>query len=312
MTHPLRGYAQVATAAALWGTLGLAVRRILAAGPTPLEAAAWRAAGAFLLLAAYCLLADRQALRVTRRDLPLLAAFGAVSVAGFMTVYFTAIELTTVATAAVLLYTAPAWVVVLARIFFGEPVTPMKAAAVALSFAGCALVIGAVGPGAVRLTPAGALAGLGAGLTYALYSIFGKTALRRHTPVTTVVYTLAFGAAFLILAARLALGARGLPALPRESLLPLGYLVVFPTACAYLLYIGGLRWVEAGRASVVATLEPVVAALGGTLVLREPFGALQWLGAALVIGGVVLVQGERVIARRDPMHYQPGNDGGVQ
>lgn len=297
MTRSPRGYIQVAAAAVLWGTLGLAVRRIFAAGLTPLEAAAWRAAGAFVLLVAYCLLSDRQALRVTRRDLPLLAAFGAVSVAGFMTVYFTAIELATVATAAVLLYTAPAWVVVLARVSFGEPVTPMKAAAVALSFAGCALVIGAVGPGAMRLTPAGALAGLAAGLTYALYSIFGKTALRRHSPMTTVVYTLAFGAAFLILAAG------GLHRPPAGSLLPLAYLAVFPTAAAYLLYIGGLRWVEAGRASVVATLEPVVAALVGTLVLREPFGTLQWLGAALVIGGVVLVQGERVIARRDPVHY---------
>lgn len=287
----MRGYAQVAAAAVLWGTLGLAARRIFAAGLTPLEGAAWRATGAFALLLLYCLVADRGALRISRRDLPLLAAYGAVSVAGFMTVYFTAIGLTTVATAAVLLYTAPAWVVVLARAFFGEPMTPMKTAAVALAFAGCVLVIGAVGPGAVRLTPGGLLAGLGAGLTYALYSIFGKTALRRLSPMTTVVYTLGFGALFLIGAGG------GLPSLPRASLGPLFYVIVFPTVLAYLLYIGGLRWVEAGRASVVATLEPVVAALGGAFLLREPFGIAQWIGAALVIGGVVLVQGEQSIRR---------------
>jgi drug/metabolite transporter (DMT)-like permease len=232
---------------------------------------------------------------VSRRDLPLLAVYGVVSVAGFMTVYFTAIALTTVATAAILLYTAPAWVVILARVVFGEPMTPTKTTAVVLSFCGCALVIGAVGPGAVRLPPAGLLAGLGAGLTYGLYSIFGKTALRRLSPLTTVVYTLGFGALFL------AIISRGLPAVPQEGVLPLVYLMVFPTALAYLAYIAGLRWIEAGRASVVATLEPVVAALSGALLLREPFGPFQWIGAALVLTGVLLVQGEHAWRRRSPL-----------
>jgi DME family drug/metabolite transporter len=289
VSRPLRGYAHVGAAAVLWGTLGVAARSIFAAGLTPLQAASWRALGAFALLLVFSLLAGGSALRIERRDLPLLAAYGAVSVAGFMTVYFTAIELTTVATAAVLLYTAPAWVVVLARAFFGEPITPMKAVAVLLTFGGCILVVGAVGPGAVHLTPAGLLAGLGAGLTYALYSIFGKTALRRLTPLTTVVYTLGFGALSLLMITR------GLPPLPPGSLAPLAYVVIFPTALAYVLYIGGLRWVEAGRASVVATLEPVVAALGGAFLLREPFGVAQWIGAGLVLGGVVLVQGEQII-----------------
>jgi drug/metabolite transporter (DMT)-like permease len=90
----------------------------------------------------------------------------------------------------VLLYTAPAWVVILARLFLGERMTPMKYAAVALACAGCALVVGVFGPDTIRLTPAGLAAGLGAGLTYALYSIFGKTALRRYSPLTTVIYAL--------------------------------------------------------------------------------------------------------------------------
>ncbi|MDR7543424.1 MAG: EamA family transporter [Armatimonadota bacterium] len=268
----------------------MAARRLFAAGLTPLDAAIWRAAGAFILLCAFGLIADRPGLRIAVRDLPLLAAYSAVSVAGFMTIYFTAIDLTTVATAAVLLYTAPAWVVVLARVVFGEPITPMKTVAVALTFLGCVLVVGAADSAAVRLTRAGLLAGLGAGFTYALYSILGKTALRRLRPQTTVIYTLGLGALVL------AVIARRLPPLPSQSLAPLGYTIIFPTALAYLLYIHGLRWVEAGRAAVVATLEPVVAVAAGALVLQEPFGPLQWIGAALVLAGVVLVQGERSLS----------------
>lgn len=296
-TGSLRGYAQVTFAAFLWGTIGLAARSIFASGLTPLGAATWRATGAFVLLLVYSLTTNRRVLTITLRDLPLFAAFGAVSVAGFMTVYFTAIASTSVAAAAVLLYTAPAWVIMLARIFFGESVTPMKAAAVALSFAGCVLVVGAATPGAaVHVSAPGLLAGLGAGFTYAMYSIFGKTALRRHAPLTTVLYTLGFGAVFLLIFSG------GLPHVPMAGWSALVYVIVGPTATAYVVYIAGLRWVEAGRASVVATLEPVVAAVGGAFLLREPFGPAQWIGAALVIGGVVLVQGERQLRRSRSRH----------
>ncbi len=286
MNRTLRGYAGVAGAAVMWGTIGLAARSLFAAGLTPLQAAVWRATSAFAILCAFALVANRPALRVGRRDLPLFATYGAVSVAGFMTVYFAAIQATTVATAAVLLYTAPAWVAVLARLFLGERMTPMKLAAVALAFAGCVLVVGAFGPGVMRLTPAGLMAGLGSGLTYALYSIFGKTALRRYSPLTTVIYALGFGALFLIVIAG------GIMPVPAGGVPALLYLIAGPTTAAYLLYITGLQWVEAGRASIIATLEPLVAALAGALILHEPFGPTQWLGAALVITGVVLVGGE--------------------
>lgn len=279
------GYAAVAAAAATWGTIGLASRSLFAAGMTPLEAATWRAVGGCVLLLLYGLLTDRRALRVAWRDLPLFAAYGLVGVAGFMTVYYTAIALTTVATAAVLLYTAPAWVAVLARLLFGESLARAKAVAVAAVVAGCALVAGGGGP--LRPSGLGVLAGLGAGLTYGLYSIFGKAALRRHAPLTTVTYALGLGGIALLLAAG------GLPPVPAAAVVPLAYTVVGPTAVAYLLYTSGLRRVEAGRASVVATVEPVVAAAGGALVLREPFGPAQWLGAALVLAGVLAVQRDR-------------------
>ena len=275
----------------MWGTIGLPARSLFAAGLTPLEAAVWRAAAAFALLLAFTVATRRRALRVARRDLPLFAAYGAISVAGYMVVYFEAIRATTVATAAVLLYTAPAWVVILARVFLRERITAMKYAAVGLAFAGCALVVGAFGPDTMRLTPAGLAAGLGAGLTYALYSIFGKTALRRYSPLTTVVYALGFGALFLIAMTR------GLPPVPAGGAAALLYLIAGPTAAAYVLFITGLQWVEAGRASIIATLEPLVAALAGVLILHEPFGISQWLGAALILAGVVLVGGEHLLRR---------------
>lgn len=260
---------------------------IFAAGVTPLQGAAWRATGAFAIVLLYCLLTNQRALRVARRDLALFALYGAISVAVYMVVYLIAIERTTVATAAVLLYTAPVWVVILARVLFAEPMTRMKIVALLLTFAGTMLVIGGAGASGLRVDLYGIFAGLAAGLTYGLYSIFGKLTLRRYSPLTTVVYSLGFGALLLLVASR------GLRPVPAEGRLALAYLIAVPTVAAYVLYAAGLRRVEAGRASIVATLEPVVAAAAGALILREPFGAGQWLGAVLVLVGVALVQRDR-------------------
>ncbi len=273
----------VAGAGALWGTIGIAAKGAFRYGISPSEVALWRAGGAFVVLLAVAILVRRDALRIAPRDLLLFAAYGSIGVAVFMTVYLTAIRLSTVAAAAMLLYTAPAWVTLLARIFFREPLTRQKVAAVLLTVTGSALVVRAYAPAALRLNLGGVLAGLAAGLTYALYSIFGKQALRRYDPFTTVLYGLGFGTGFLLLALR------RWPALPSAAALPVVlYLILAPTVFAYLLYTGGLRMMEAGRASIVATVEPVVAAVLGFLLLGELLDGWQWFGGALVLAGVVL------------------------
>jgi drug/metabolite transporter (DMT)-like permease len=278
----------VAAAGALWGTIGVAAKGAFRYDISPSDIALWRAGGAFLVLLVAALFARRDAFRIAVRDLPLFAGYGLIGVAVFMTVYLTAIHLSTVATAAMLLYTAPAWVTVLARLLFREPLGRRKVAAVLLTVAGSALVVRAYDAAALRLNLAGVLAGLAAGLTYALYSIFGKHTLRRYDPFATVLFALGFGAGFLLLALR------RWPALPSAAALPVVlFLVLVPTVLAYLLYTGGLRMMEAGRASIVATVEPVVAALLGLTLLGERLDGLQWVGGGLVLAAVALIQVER-------------------
>ncbi len=283
---PTSGPLFVAGAAALWGTIGIAAKGAFHYGVAPVDIALWRAGVAFLTLLAVGIVARRAALRIAARDVPLFAAYGLIGVAIFITVYLTAIRLSTVATAAMLLYTAPAWVTLLARIFFHEPLRRQKVVAVLASIAGSALVVRAYDPAALRLSLGGVLAGLAAGLTFALYSIFGKHALRRYDPFTTTLYQLGFGALFLLLALR------RWPGLPSPAALPFVlYLVAIPTT-GYLMYLHGLRSMEAGRASIVATVEPVVAALLGVLLLSERLDGWQWVGGALVLSAVLLIQRE--------------------
>jgi DME family drug/metabolite transporter len=284
----------VLAAAVLWGTMGIAVRRADAAGVGVFEASAWRAGIAFAGMLGITLLTDPRRLRVPGRDLAFFAAYGFVSIALFFLAYFTAIRMSSVATAAILLYTAPAWVAVIARLVLGENLGARKGVALGLAFCGCLLVVRAYDPAALRLNLPGVLAGLASGLTYGLYSIFGKLGLRRYDPQVVLTYALGFGTGFLVLLG-LAAGVpleRFSPHHVMRAAGPVLYLGVVITLLPQWLYITGLRYVSAARASLVATVEPVVAALSGYAVLGEGMHLPQILGGALVLAAVLLSRAE--------------------
>lgn len=281
-------YLRILAAAVIWGSIGVAGRIAFGAGVGPLETAFFRAAIAFLTVAAVVAASDRSLLRVGRDDLWLFAAFGVVSIAAFFFVYLYAISRTSVATAAILLYTAPVWVIILSRFLFHEPLTPGKVLAVALAVAGCVLVVRGYDPRSLRLNVLGVLAGLASGFTYGMYSIFGKTALRRYSPLTTLVYALGIGA--LVLGGAAWAGGAITVAHPAAGWGAIIYLSLVTTLLAQWLYLSGLGEVEAGRASLVATFEPVVAAILGYAALGERLEGWQILGGFLVLSAVLTVR----------------------
>jgi drug/metabolite transporter, DME family len=284
-----RGGLFILAAALLWSSLGVAGRFAFRAGVVPLEAAFYRAAISVAILLVFLVATNRRALRIHPRDLGLFAAFGLIGVAAFFVVYMTAINTTTVATAAILLYTAPAFVLVLSALLFGETLTTPKAIAVACAFTGCVLVGRGYDPSSLRLNLPGVLAGLASGLAYALYTIFGKAALRRYAPLTVLTYALGFGTIFL---GTVALVTAVIPrAHPSSGWMALGYLALVTTLLAQVLYLTGLRYIDAGPASLLATVEPVTAAMLGYIVFGERLEGLQIAGSALVVGAVMLARG---------------------
>ncbi len=278
----------IAAAAALWGIIGLFVKGLTAYGFSPLQIVAVRVAISAVGLVAYTATRDRGALAVRLADGGLFVGTGIFSVLFFNWCYFTAIGTTSVAVAAVLLYTAPAIVAVLSRVVFGEALTGRKGAAVAVTFVGCAFVVGVLPGLAGTVSPLGLLTGLGAGVGYALYSIFGKLALRRYRALTVTIYTFVFAAAASLPFSGL-WEERALFAAWQVWAYVAG-LGLFSTVLAYLLYTVGLAYVEPGRAAVTATLEPLVAAAMGAAVFGETLTGWQLAGMAMVIAAVAGVQ----------------------
>lgn len=285
--HASLGYTYIIAAALLWGTIGPAARFALRAGIEPLEISFWRAVigGALFVLHA----AMRGRLRVARRDLPAVGGFALLGVTIFYWSYFRAVELGGAALAAILLYTAPAWVALTAALWLGERLTRRKALAVGVTLAGIALVALGSGAGSESLAAVRGPAiawGLLAGVAYAAYYLFGKRYFARYEASTLFAYALPLGAVLLL---------PGVTFAPKSGMewLVLVFLGVVPTYGAYLLYSAGLARVEATRAATVATLEPVAAAALAYVVWGEALRGRGYLGAALVLAGVLLAATDR-------------------
>lgn len=283
---PRGAAASILAAAALWGIIGVWNRRLMAGGLSPYSIVVVRNCGGLVLLTAVMALQDRSVFRVERQHLKYFFGTGVVSVVLFTVCYFSCQEICSLAVASILLYTAPAIVVVLSALLWREPVTKKKLLALGLTLVGCALVCG-VFSGALTVTGGGIALGLGAGFFYALYSIFGRYALAHYGPMTVTVWTFVFaGVASLVLVRPAELAALAQPSM---ALTAVG-LVVCSTVLPYILYTRGLARVEAGKASILASLEPVVASVAGVVLFGEPMSPLTAAGIVCVLAGVYILR----------------------
>lgn len=279
----------VLSAGALWGLMGLFVRTFQEKGLHTMEIVSIRSIVTCLVLFIFLVIARRDLLKIRLKDLWCFIGTGLFSIVFFNYCYFKAITMTSLSVAAVLLYTAPVMVMILSYFLFHEKFTGRKIAAVVLTFSGCVLATGIVGSAAV-LSLEGILAGLGAGFGYALYSIFGKFAIERgYHSLTISFYTFLMAA---IGSLPLADGKLiGLCMEQERSLI--GFVVVFglvSTVIPYLTYTIGLQYMENSKASILASVEPVVATLLGVVCFRETMTWSGVLGVVLVLAAICICQ----------------------
>jgi drug/metabolite transporter, DME family len=283
------GVLAVVSAATIWGTLGLFAKILYAEGVSFESLVAVRASVGWVAVLLFVLVTGgAKNLLVSGRDLASLVPLGLVGIGLFYLFYFFTIRESTVGTAAILLYSSPAFVVVLARLFLKEALNAAKVLALFLTMGGIFLVAGAYDPMNLEVSPMVLLTGLLSGLTYGLYSIFGRPVAGRLGPSVILSYALFFGAMLLVVAA--------LPTLDTLAGLSVGsyalllMLAVVHTTLGFALYTFGLGRLGAGRAAIVATVEPVVAGVLGAVLLGEDLTVPKVVGAGLVISGAALAQ----------------------
>lgn len=265
--------------------MGIFVRVLGTIGLTAMPVVFLRALVTAVCMLVILLLYDRRLLKIHIKDLWCFLGTGIGSIVFFNFCYFRTVTLTSMSVAAVLLYTAPAIVTVLSCLLFHERFTVKKLLSLGLTFAGCVLVTGVVSDGAA-VSMQGLFLGLGAGLGYALYSIFGRFALNRgYHSLTVTCYTFIVAAITTgcMTDARVVLGTAFQSARYGMIALLLGLCC---TVLPYMMYTMGLRYVENSLASVIASVEPVTATILGMVLYQEKLTVGGAFGILLVIGGM--------------------------
>ncbi len=275
-------------AGTFWGFTGLFNRLLSPLGISAPTLALVRNTSACILLALLFLVFDRSVFRIKLRHIPSFLAMGTVSMLLFTIAYFRSQQVSSLSVAAILLYTAPTMVVLLSAVLFHEKLTKKKLLALLITFLGCSFVTG-VWNGGLSISLEGLFYGLASGLCYASYSIFGRFSLRHYKPFTVTFYNFlvaGLGSLFLIRPQELSL----LVTSPIGIGAAVG-LMVFGTVLPYILYTKGLNDMgDAGKASILASVEPVVASLVGVIAFGEPMGIGVILGLLCILISVYILR----------------------
>ncbi len=296
--QPVRGYLYIAAATFFWGisaTLGRAaftgripgLHQVNAIDPLILSQG--RASFSFLvLLPILMLLRGRHSLRLPSRDLGQLFLIGILGVAASNYFYYLAIQRTNVATAIIVQYTAPIWVLLYTVARRLQKPTLQQVAAVGLAVTGIALVIGVFGGGGLRLDALGLFAALLAAFSFAFYNIGGHDILARRDRWIVLLYTTCSASLFWLLVN------------PPWKLIAAHYsaaqwlfLLLFSlisVLAPFAFYFAGLQHLEPTRAIVVSCLEPVFSIVIAAIALGELMRPLQVVGIVFVLAAITVVQ----------------------
>ncbi len=278
------GYLFIFMAALCWGFLGVLGRAAMSSGAEPLDVAFWRAllCGVFMLMHA-CFIKDIRVHSI--KHLGVFIFFGVVSIASLFLVYQYAINDGGVALASVLLYTAPAWVALFSRIFFGVVLTKVTFLAILIALLGVSLISfsSSTGAGSAGVPLSGIIFGLLSGFFYATHYVVTKKYLTIYSPFALYGYGSIIAAACLLPFANLGVDVSAKAWL---SILGIGFISSY---LAYWSYCEGIKRLQATKAAVIANLEPVIATLAAWYLWDEKFTLLGWVGACMILGTVFLL-----------------------
>ncbi len=277
----------IVLAGVLWGTAVVFKNTLTSFGFTAIQINAMRNIVASVVLLVYVLVTNPKGLKVSLGDLGLFLASGSVvCLTGIC--YYASMTYTTPATAVVLMYTAPIFVMLVSVLFMGEKLTKSKIFAVFLTFAGCGLISGIIG--GAKFNAYGFLMGLLSGVMYGSYNLLAKIIMRRgnNALVATMygffagsVICLVFGKPLDVIAH---IGSAVATTLP--WVIGVG---ICTSALPYFLYTLGSKKLPASVASAMSSIEPLTASIISFTVYSEPIGVQSVLGIVAIVAAVVLL-----------------------
>lgn len=275
-----------------WGSMGVFVRILNGFGVDSMQIVESRCIVAACIIGVIILFYDRSLFKINLRHWWCFFGTGIIGITFFNLCYYITIKASSMAVAAVLLYTAPIFVMIFSAVLFKEAITRRKIIALGLTFVGCAMVSG-IFDGNISLTGMGFAIGICAGVGYALYTVFARFALNKgYQPLTVQFYTFLFGAVGGGFVTDFGQISSSVSTYGIAVVLAIFGISCLCTALPNVVYTFGMQHVDNGKTSVMASIEPVVAIILGILMFREIPSAVAACGMVLSLSGIILVNRE--------------------
>ena len=280
----------VLAAATLWGSSGLFITLIGKTGLSGSEMTAIRLCAVSIMVFMLLFLTDRSKLRVRKEDWGWMALNGVVGIFVFNLCYTYAIQWTGMATAAVLIYLMPSMVMLYSVVFLKEKFTLLKGLCLVLSLLGCALVSG-IADGFIINVP-GLIMGAIAAFCYAEYNILVSTRLKSYSSFTNILYPFTFAGIMGMMYLAIQGEIPGMIEVVSEHPEGLILCVILGLCCSivsYWLYNTAVKTISASKASIIATFEPVAAAILGLVFLDQRLSIYAVLGIGCELVALILL-----------------------
>ncbi|PIR20397.1 MAG: hypothetical protein COV45_06380 [Deltaproteobacteria bacterium CG11_big_fil_rev_8_21_14_0_20_47_16] len=277
----------VILAALCWGLHGALAKFLFSDDLTPATLVQFRLVIATVLFFLGILLFKRRLFVIQLRDLPYFMVCGVVGISINFFLYYYAIRAVSVAMGIFLQYLAPS-VIAIYWMCRGKKPTGAVISAIIVSLLGCFLVVKAYDVNFIDLNILGIAAGVAAAVAWASQSLIAEELTQRYNPLTVILYSFLCATLFwnIIYSPRHMLSVQ----LTMKNCAGILYVAIFGTIVPYMLFYKGIQMMRATRASVIATIEPVAAAVFAYFLLGESLQVPQILGGCLVVGSIMLLQ----------------------
>lgn len=302
--HAPTGYLLYLGAALLFAINGTVSKTLLLGGIDASDLSQLRATVAFLILFAFVALTRRSALRIRRREVPLLVVYGVLGIAMTQFLYFAAIERMPIGITLLIEFTSPLLIAIWFRVAWKHPTKPIVWVALVSALAGLAIVA-EIWEG-LTLDPVGVAFAVGAALALVVYYVSADVQVQRpdaRDPVSLTMWGMGAAALFWAivqppwtfpaeaLSGSLHLFGEGGPTVPVAGLAT--WMVVLGTVVPFSLVVVSMQHLRASQASAVGMTEPIFATAIAWVVLGEALSPVQVVGAAIVLGSVLVAERNR-------------------
>lgn len=278
----------VILAGILWGFITVFIKNLSKGGLDSFQISLVRMIVASISFSIFMAIKSPDKMRIRLKDFPLFIGTGIVSVVLFNCFYFYTMINSEASIAVILLYTSPIFICILSAVLFHEKMNKISFVALVLTTLGCALVAGINLSTGINIKPFILFTGLCSGLFYALYTIFGRIALKKNDTMTVTLYTFVFGLVGSLPIGKPVALVNTIKSNPTLILWGVG-IGVFCTVLPYFFYTWGLERIPSAKAAILVAVEPLVGAFLGMVFFNESHNLSKIIGTILILSAVVLL-----------------------